>query len=67
MVAKFFEQNLQLMYEFFQNNVTKDLVMKISKRQDTFKAGEQGGPFFVVEEAMWFKLHEANQPEKSFG
>jgi hypothetical protein len=42
MVATFFEQNLQLTYEFFQNNVSEDLVMKISETYDTFKAGEQG-------------------------
>jgi hypothetical protein len=42
MVATFFKQNLQLTYEFFQNNVSEDLVMKISEICDTFKAGEQG-------------------------
>jgi hypothetical protein len=48
MVATFFEQNLQLTYEFFQNNVSEDLVMKISETCDTFKAGEQGGPLFFI-------------------
>ena len=48
MVAAFFEQNLQLTYEFFQNNVSEDLVMKISETYDTFKAGEQGGPLFFI-------------------
>jgi hypothetical protein len=45
MVATFFGHNLQLMYEFFQNNVSEDLVMNISETDDTFKAREQGGPF----------------------
>jgi hypothetical protein len=48
MVATFFKQNLQLTYEFFQNNVSEDLVMKISETYDTFKAGEQGGPLFFI-------------------
>jgi hypothetical protein len=48
MVAMFFEQNLQLTNEFFQNNVSEDLVMKISETYDTFKAGEQGGSLFFI-------------------
>jgi hypothetical protein len=48
MVASFFEQNLQLTYEFFQNNVSEDLGMKISETYETFKAGEQGGPLFFI-------------------
>jgi hypothetical protein len=48
MVAPYFEQNLQLTYDFFQNNVSDDLSMKISETYETFKAGEQGGPLFFI-------------------
>ena len=48
MAEPYFVQNLQLTYDFFQNNVSDDLSMKISETYETFKAGEQGGPLFFI-------------------
>jgi hypothetical protein len=65
MVATFFEQNLQLMYEVFQNNVSEDLVMKISETYDTFKAGEQGGPLFFILMRMNHLLSDTEEAAQS--
>jgi hypothetical protein len=43
-----FEQNLKLTYDFFQNDVSNDLSMKISETYETFAVGEQGGPLFFI-------------------
>jgi hypothetical protein len=43
-----FAQNLELTYTFFQNNVSKDLWMKVSKTYKGYTAGEQGGPLFFI-------------------
>jgi hypothetical protein len=43
-----FEQNLGLSYNFFQNNVSDDLSMKILETYKTFAVGEQGSPLFYI-------------------
>jgi hypothetical protein len=48
MIEPYLEQDLQLTYDFFQNNVSEDLSMKISETYKTFKAGKQGGPLFFI-------------------
>jgi hypothetical protein len=48
MANVYFEQNLDLTYDFFQNNVSDDLSMKISETYETFAVGEQGGPLFFI-------------------
>ena len=48
MANVYFEQNLELTYDFFQNNVSKDLSMKITETYETFAVGEQGGPLFFI-------------------
>jgi hypothetical protein len=48
MVDSYFEENLQLTYDFLQNNVSNELSMKISETYETFSAGERGGPLFFV-------------------
>jgi hypothetical protein len=44
----FFVQNLQLTHNFFQNNVSDDLWMKISETYEGYSAGEKGGPLFFI-------------------
>jgi hypothetical protein len=44
----YFKQNLKLTHDFFQNNVSNNLSMKISETYKTFAVGEQGGPLFFV-------------------
>jgi hypothetical protein len=48
MANVYFEQNLELTYDFFQNNVSDELSMKISETYETFAVGEQGGPLFFI-------------------
>jgi hypothetical protein len=43
-----FEQNLQLSHDYFQNNTSDDLWMKVSESYDNYKASEQGGPLFFI-------------------
>jgi hypothetical protein len=43
-----FDQNLQLTYSFFQNNVSEYLWMKISETYDSYDTGAQGGPLFFI-------------------
>jgi hypothetical protein len=43
-----FAQNLELTYTFFQNNVSKDLWMKVSKTDEGYSTGEKGGPLFFI-------------------
>jgi hypothetical protein len=48
MVESYFEQNLQLTYDFFQNNVSDNLRMKILEMYKMFKAGKQGRRAFII-------------------
>ena len=48
MNEKWFVQNLQLTHNFFQNNVSDDLWMKVSETYETFSSGEKGGPLFFI-------------------
>jgi hypothetical protein len=48
MANVYFEQNLELTYDFFQNNVSDDFSMKISETYETFAFGEQGSPLFFI-------------------
>jgi hypothetical protein len=48
MANVYFEQNLELTYDFFQNNLSDDLSMKISETYETYAVGEQGGPLFFI-------------------
>jgi uncharacterized protein YaaW (UPF0174 family) len=41
MTNVYFEQNLELTYNFFQNDVSDELSMKISETYETFAVGEQ--------------------------
>jgi hypothetical protein len=43
-----FEENLQLTYDYFQKNVSDDLWMKVCETYDHFKPSEQGGPLFFI-------------------
>jgi hypothetical protein len=43
-----FEENLQLTYDYFQQNVSDDLWMKVCETYDHFKPSEQGGPLFFI-------------------
>jgi hypothetical protein len=48
MVADWFSENLGLTYDFFQNNVTDDLFLKVSKTYDKFPRSQRGGPLFFI-------------------
>jgi hypothetical protein len=43
-----FEENLQLTYDYFQQNVSDDLWMKVCESYDQYKVSEQGGPLFFI-------------------
>jgi ferredoxin-fold anticodon binding domain-containing protein len=43
-----FEENLQLTYDYFQQNVSDDLWMKVCETYDQYQASEQGGPLFFI-------------------
>jgi hypothetical protein len=43
-----FEENLQLSYDYFQQNVSDDLWMKVCETYDQYKVSEQGGPLFFI-------------------
>jgi hypothetical protein len=48
MVGDWFEESLHLTYDFFQNNVTNDLFLKVSKTYDKFPRSQRGGPLFFI-------------------
>jgi hypothetical protein len=48
MVADWCTENLRLTYDFFQNNVTDDLFLKVSETYDKFPRSQRGGPLFFI-------------------
>jgi hypothetical protein len=48
MADSYFEENLQLTHDFFQNNVSDELSMKTLETYETFSAREQGGPLLFI-------------------
>jgi hypothetical protein len=48
MNEKWFIQNLQLTHNFFQNNVSDELWMKVSETYEGYSTGQKGGPLFFI-------------------
>jgi hypothetical protein len=48
MLDTWFEENLFVTYDFFQNNVADDLFLKVSKTYNQYPCSECGGPLFFI-------------------